>query len=252
MNDRQMFKALNGIDHKDEEVKEYIDLANISDKKISSITNDVKTKLAKEKFSEACIHVKEKILEKDEVIEKIVKATDPDMLAVATTANMMVGAPFMTGDGYSFNVLIFCTNKRIIIVNANYYNRMQGIKIYSNEEIKEINAGADVKKKYRFHFQLYYKRNKALAIGITLLALVAANALSKILAFVSYMLSSRSELVEKIVYYILIIPIAYFFLTRRKLQSEILIEFSNGKFKDLLIRNTDCDEIQEYLVSKYK
>ena len=251
MNDRQMFKALNGIDHKDEEVKEYIDLANISDKKIDSITNDVKTKLAKEKFSEACIHVKEKILEKDEVIEKIIKTTDPDMLAVATTVNVMVGAPFMTGDGYSFNVLMFCTNKRIIEVSANYYNRMQGIKIYNNEEIKEINVGADVKKKYRFHFQLYYKRNKALAIGITLLALIAANVLSKILSFVSYILLNRSELVEKIVYYILIIPIAYFFLTRRKLQSEILIEFTNGKFKDLLIRNIDCDNIQEYLSNKY-
>ena len=252
MNDRQMFKALNGIDHKDEEVKEYIDLANISDKKISSITNDVKTKLAKEKFSEACIHVKEKILEKDEVIEKIIKTTDPDMLTVAMGANIMVGAPFMTGDGYSFNVLIFCTNKRIILVNANYYNRMQGIKIYNKEEIKDMTVGEDVKKKYRFSFKLDYKRNKALAIGKVMFLLLMAHALSKILSFFAYMLANESDLIRSIIYSISIIPIAYFFLTRRKLQSEILIEFSNGKFKDLLIRNTDCDEIQEYLVSKYK
>jgi len=65
------------------------------------------------------------------------------------------------------------------------------------------------------------------------------------------MLSNGSELVKNSVYFISIIPIAYFFLTRRKLQSEILIEFTNGKFKDLLIRNTDCDEIQEYLSNKY-
>ena len=251
MNDRQIFKELNGINYDDDEIKEYMDIANIEENKLNSITKDVKTKLAKSKFREACIYVKERILEEDEVIEKIIKTTDPDMLAVATTVNMAVNAPFITGDGYSFNVLMFCTNKRIIEVSANYYNRMQGIKIYNNEEIKEINAGADVKKKYRFHFQLYYKKSKALAIGITLLALIAANALSKILSFVSYMLSNRSESVEKVVYYILIIPIAYFFLTRRKLQSEILIEFTNGDFKDLLIRNTDCDEIQEYLSNKY-
>ncbi|MDU5105696.1 hypothetical protein [Clostridium sp.] len=251
MNDRQIFKELNGVNYNDEEIKEYMDLTNIEDKKLNSITNDVKTKLAKDKFKEACIHVKEKILEEDEVIEKIIKTTDPDMLAVATGVNMMVNAPFMTGDGYSFNVLMFCTNKRIIEISANYYNRMQGIKIYNNEEIKEINAGADVKKKYRFHFQLYYKRNKALAIVTSLFLLVVANALSKILAGVSYMLSNGSELVKNSVYFISIIPIAYFFLTRRKLQSEILIEFTNGKFKDLLIRNTDCDEIQEYLSNKY-
>lgn len=252
MNDRQMFKELNGINYNDEEIKEYMDFTNIEDKKLSSITNDVKTNLAKEKLREACIHVKEKILEKDEVIEKIIKATDSEMLAVATGVNIMINAPFMTGDGYSFNVLMFCTNKRIIVVNANYYNRMQGIKIYNKEEIKEMTVGPDVKKKYRFHFQLDYKKNKALAIGITLLLLAAAHALSTILSVVSYMLLNKSELVKNIVYYSSIIPIAYFFLTRRKLESEILIEFSNGKFKDLLIRNTDCDEIQEYLSNKYK
>ncbi|MFU7517354.1 hypothetical protein [Clostridium sp. HCS.1] len=251
MNDRQIFKELNGINYNEEEIKEYMDLTNIEEKKLNSITNDVKTKLAKDKFKEACIHVKEKILEENEVIEKIIKATDSEMLAVATGVNMMVNAPFMTGDGYSFNVLMFCTNKRIIVVNANYYNRMQGIKIYNKEDIKEINVGLDVKKKYRFHFQLDYKKNKVLAIAIALLLLAAAHALSTILSSVSYMLSNKSELVKNSVYFISIIPIAYFFLTRRKLQSEILIEFTNGKFKDLLIRNTDCDEIQEYLSNKY-
>lgn len=251
MNDRQMFKELNGINYNEEEIKEYMDLTNIEEKKLNSITNDVKTKLAKDKFKEACIHVKEKILEENEVIEKIIKATDSEMLAVATGVNMMVNAPFMTGDGYSFNVLMFCTNKRIIVVNANYYNRMQGIKIYNKEDIKEINVGPDVKKKYRFHFQLDYKKNKVLAIAIALLLLAAAHALSTILSSVLYMLSNKSELVKNSVYFISIIPIAYFFLTRRKLRSEILIEFTNGKFKDLLIRNIDCDEIQEYLSNKY-
>ena len=41
------------------------------------------------------------------------------MLKIATGVNVMVNAPFMTGDGYSFNVLMFCTNKRIILVNVN-------------------------------------------------------------------------------------------------------------------------------------
>lgn len=252
MNDRQVFKELNGINYDEEEIKEYIDLTNIEEKKLNSITNDVKTKLAKDKFKEACIHVKEKILEEDEVIEKIIKATDSEMLAVATGVNIMINAPFMTGDGYSFNVIMFCTNKRIIVVNANYYNRMQGIKIYNKEDIKEITVGPDVKKKYRFHFQLDYKRNKKGAILKLIFLLLVAHLLSKIISVIPYLLSNGSELIRNITYFILIIPIAYFFLTRRKLGTELLIELSSGKFKDLLIRNTDCDEIQEYLSNKYK
>lgn len=252
MNDRQIFKELNGIDHKDEEVKEYINLANISDKKISSITNDVKTKLAKEKFSEACIYVKERVLENDEVIEKIIKTTDPDMLMTATAVNLIVNAPFMTGDGYSFNVLMFCTNKRIIVVYANYYNRMQAVTVYNKEDIKEITVGPEVKKKYRFKFQLDYKQSKKGAIVKLIFLLFMAHILSNIISLIPYLLANGSQLIRNITYFILIIPIAYFFLTRRKFGTELLIEFSNGKFKDLLIRNTDCDEIQEYLVSKYK
>ena len=52
MNDRQMFKELNGINYDDEEIKEYMDITNIEDKKLNSITNDVKTNLAKEKFGD--------------------------------------------------------------------------------------------------------------------------------------------------------------------------------------------------------
>lgn len=71
MNDRELFKELNGINYNEEEIKEYINFSNIEDKKLSSITNDVKTNLAKEKLKEACIYVEERLLEKDEVIEKI-------------------------------------------------------------------------------------------------------------------------------------------------------------------------------------
>ena len=252
MNDREILKELNGINYDEEEINEYMNFTNIEDKKLSSITNNIKTNLAKEKLREACIYVEERILENDEVIEKIIKGTDPEMLRAATAANLMINAPYMTGDGYSFNVLMFCTNKRIIAVNANYYNRMQGIKIYNKEDIKEINVGPDVKKKYRFHFQLDYKRSKIGAIASSLYLLLMAHLLSSILSVLPYRLSNGSELIKNITYLILIIPVTYFFLTRRKLGTELLMEFSNGKFKDLLIRNEDCDEIQEYLTNKYK
>lgn len=252
MNDREIFKELNGINYNEQEIKEYMNFSNIEDKKLSSITNDVKTNLAKEKLMEACIYVEERLLERDEVIEKIIKGTDPDMLRVATGVNLMVNAPFMTGDGYSFNELMFCTNKRIILVHSNYYNRMQGIKIYNKEDIKDMLVGKDVKKRYRFKIQLDYKRNKKGAIASLLFMLFMTHVLSNVLSKFAYMLLGESELIGAVTYFILIIPIAYFFLTRKKLESEVLIEFSNGKFKDLLIRNVDCDEIQEYLSDKYK
>lgn len=252
MNDRELFKELNGINYNEEEIKEYINFSNIEDKKLSSITNDVKTNLAKEKLKEACIYVEERLLEKDEVIEKIIKGTDKDMLRAATGVNLIVNAPFMTGDGYSFNELIFCTNKRIIVVYANYYNRMQGIQIYNKEDIKEMLVGKEVKKKYRFKFQLDYKRSKIGAIASALFIIFMAHLFSSIVSKVSYMLSGESELIKVMVYLILIIPIAYFFLARERFQSEVLIEFTNGKFKNLFIRNEDCDDIHEYLSNKYK
>lgn len=252
MNDRELFKELNGINYNEEEIKEYINFSNIEDKKLSSITNDVKTNLAKEKLKEACIYVEERLLEKDEVIEKIIKGTDKDMLRTATGVNLIVNAPFMTGDGYSFNELIFCTNKRIIVVYANYYNRMQGIQIYNKEDIKEMLVGKEVKKKYRFKFQLDYKRSKIGAIASSLFIIFMAHLFSSIVSKVSYMLSGESELIKVMVYLILIIPIAYFFLARERFQSEVLIEFTNGKFKNLFIRNEDCDDIHEYLSNKYK
>ena len=252
MNDRQMFKVLNGINYKDEEIKEYMDFTNMEDKKLSGITNDVKTGLAKEKLREACIHVKEKILEKDEVIEKIIKGTDPDGIMRAAAINTMMNAPFMTGDGYSFNVLMFCTNKRIIVVNANYYNRMQGIKIYEKEEIREMTTGADVKKKYKYKFSLDYRKNKKTAILKLLFRLFVIIGISRIFSIVAYKISNRSELIKAVILLISIAILSYLYLVNRRLDTELLIEFSNGKFKDLLIRNTDCDEIQEYLSNKYK
>lgn len=252
MNDREILKELNGINYDEEEIKEYMNFIDIEDKALLKITNDVKTNLAKEKLREACIYVEERLLEEDEVIEKIIKATDQEILKASTAANIMINAPFMTGDGYSFNGLMFCTNKRIIVVYANYYNRMQGIKIYKKEEIKEINVGPEVKKKYRFHFQLDYKGSKIGAIAKLIFRLLMAHVLSSILTLIPYALSNGSKLIRNMVYLILIVPIAYFFLTRRKLRTELLIEFSDGEFKELLIRNEDCDEIQEYLSNKYK
>lgn len=251
MDEREIFRELNGFNYKDE-INEDMDFANISDKNLSKITNDVRTKLAKEKLKEAEFYVEKNILGKGEVIQKVIKGTDIDMLKTATAVNVFMPVPFMNGDGYTFNRLIFCTNKRIIIVSANYYNCMQGIKIYNREEIKGMDIGKDVEKKYRFKITLDLKRNKSKkfkAILPFLFQIFCAYLISNIFSIVAYKLSDKFNFIRIIIFTISIIGFSYFFTTRRSLDTELLIELNDGSFYDLLIRNIDYKEIQEYLSS---
>lgn len=251
MNEKDVFKELNGINYREEEIDEYSDFIKNNNKNISKITNDIKTKLAKEKLNEAIIYVEKDILENDEVIEKVFKATDIDIIKAATAVNVVMSVPFMSGDGYTFNRLFFCTNKRIIIVSANYYNRVQGVKIYNREDIKQIDMGKDIKKKYRFKIILDLKRNKAKKIKAAVLPFIfeifCAYLISSVFSRVAYMISTKSNLIATIVFIVSILGFSYFFTTRRSLDTELLIELNDGNLYDLLIRNEDYKEVQEYI-----
>ncbi|MCR1950954.1 hypothetical protein NSA50_07745 [Clostridium sp. DSM 100503] len=252
MREKEIFREFNGINYKEEEINEYMNFADIANGKLSKITSDIRTKLAKNKLREVGIYVEENILEKDEVVEKVIKGTDIDMLMAATAVNVVMPIPFMTGDGYSFNRLIFCTNKRIIIVNANYHNSMQGVKIYNREDIKQIDMGKEIKKKYRFKILLDLKRYKSKRFKVVLKFLFqvfCVYLISNVFSKFAYILSDKSNFIRITIFMISIIAFLYFFTTRRSLNTELLIELSDGKFYDLLIRNTDYKEIHEYLSS---
>lgn len=250
MNEKDVFKELNGINYREEEIDEYSDFIKNNNKNISKITNDIKTKLAKEKLKEAIIYVEKDILENDEVIEKVFKATDIDMIKAATAVNVVMAVPFMSGDGYTFNRLFFFTNKRIIIVSANYYNRVQGVKIYNREDIKQIDMGRDIKKKYRFKMILDLKRNKTKKIKAAVFPFIfqifCAYIISNLFWLIAYKISFESKLIGIITFVISILGFSYLFTTRRSLDTELLIELNDGYLYDLLIRNVDYKEAQEY------
>lgn len=246
MSEREIFKQLNGINYEDKEINEYMKFANIEDKKLSSITNDVRTNLAKEKLKEAGIYVEENILEKGEVIEKVIKGTDIEMLTGITAMNAIMPVPFMTAEGFSFNRLLFCTNKRIIVINANYFNNMQGNKIYNREDIKVIYVGRDVRKKYKFKMSLDLKRNKLTAIGLLMIRVFASVALAFVFSTVADMLIGEIKYVKSIVFVVCMIGFLYFYLTRRNLGTELLIELNDGNFYNVLIKNIDYEDMQKY------
>lgn len=144
--DKEIIRLLNETNYNEKEIEEFMEFAKINDYKLEKITNDVKTKIAKDSFKKAGYFVKS-ILNENESIEKIIKATDIDLIEEYSMINASVKAPFITSDGYAFNKIIFITDKRIIILDSNYYNKALNYEIYDLDEIKNITIGKKNKKK---------------------------------------------------------------------------------------------------------
>lgn len=247
--DKEIIKLLNETTYDENEIEEFMEFANIDDYKLEKITNDVKTKIAKDSFKKVGYFVKS-ILNENESIEKIIKGTDIDLMEEYTAISAKVKAPFMTSDGYAINKIIFITNKRIIILDSNYYNKVLGYESYELDEIKNITIGKKIKRKYRLH-QFFKENSKLIKI---LFFLFAAIPILFGIGLVGYLVNelvrkfiTDSEFVLVTISRIIVFGSLYFIIFRSKLANEVLIELKNGKKYDIIIRNKDYKEIQDYL-----
>lgn len=247
--DKEIIRLLNETTYDDSEIQEFIEFANIDDEKLEKITSDVKTKIAKELFKKSGVFV-QSLLKENEKIEKIIKGTDIDLLEEATMINTFMLIPFMSGDGYSFSRIIFCTNKRIIILASNYYNKPLDAEIYDIKDIRKITVGKSIKRQYRL--KKLFKGDKSIAkvilapllslpmlFGITVTSYVFVQFINTFI--------TQSEIISKLSFWSVTLGFSYILIARPKLTTEVLLEIYDGNSYDIIIRNEDYKDIHKYL-----
>lgn len=245
---KEIAKLLNENTYDEDEIESYMNFSDIDDRSLDRITNDVRTRIARGGLKKSGLRAQE-MLEQGEFIEKTIKGTDIDVLEDSMMINMIAKIPFMSGDGYSFNRLMFCTNKRIIITSANYYNNPFATESYLKEEIKKISLGKKVKRQFRLKRLLESNLSLTKAL-ITLVAaipfLFSIGAAGGTLAAGIYF-ATKSEFLALLGFYSAILGLGYIVVVRPKLITEVLLETKDGKSYDVIIRNEDYKEIHEYL-----
>ncbi|WP_238882230.1 hypothetical protein [Clostridium sp. YIM B02551] len=251
--DKNILRLLNESAYEDSEVEEYMSFATIDDESLNRITNDIKLKIAKDALRESGVYV-ESILYEGEKIEKVIKGIDIDVLESGTMVNMMMPIPFMTGDGFSFNKLLFCTNERIIVISSNYYNKPLAIKSYIKEEIKKISIGKKIKRRVRL--KNFLKENISIAkVFVFLVSLMPILFGIGVTGYVVKMFIEEfiinSEFVSIMCARIIVLIFLLILIVRPKLVTEVLVEIEDGTSYDLIIRNSDYKDIHSYLYKSW-
>lgn len=222
-----LIKDLNGIEFSEEELNRYMEIADVSDEKIEKLSDNIKTKLAKDWLKQVYSKILS-LLDEDEKIEKEIKGLDKDNTsAVMATAALSRGA-FITSYDYAINKIMFITNKRIFIVNTNYYNRDFGYKVYHKDELKRIYNGKSIKGK----LTQADKRNLAIAYLVGFVGLI------QIRLWFSVLISL----------YILYMVVVYFIIkSNTKLAASTIFEFKDNSTFELVSNKIDVKEIERYL-----
>lgn len=239
---------LNESSYDEEEISSYMNFSDIDDESLNRITNDVRTQIARGGLKKSGLYA-EGMLEEGEVIEKTIKGTDIDMLEEAAMVNMAMHIPFMSGDGFSFNRLMFCTNKRVIIISANYYNKPLGIESYLKEDIKSISLGKKVKRQYRLN-RLFKSSVGCAEVFFKILAGIYILFIAGVTGYVfAIFINSitNSEFLSLLSFRIAVLAFIYILIARPKLITEVLLETKDGKKYDVIIRNQDYKDIHKYL-----
>lgn len=224
-----LIKDLNGIEFSEEELNRYMEIADVSDEKIEKLSDNIKTKLAKDWLKQVYSKVTS-LLDDGEKIEKEIKGLDKDNTnAVMATAALSRGA-FITSYDYAINKIVFITNKRIFVVNTNYYNRDLGYKIYNKSDIKKVYRSKNIKGNWS-------KADKN-TLGIAYL-----------IGFIGIMqIGLLMHILVALVMYILYMVMVYFIIkSNAKLGASTIFEFKDNSTFELVSNKIDIKELKRYL-----
>lgn len=121
MEEKVLFKSFNGVSYSDEEVQEYMDLGNLTEYDIATISGAVQTKLGLSGIRRSNGIVSDE-LDEDEKVEKIVKVRDIRAIKVLTISSMFGGTMGASMDYKIFDNMYF-TNKKLYFVDTNVVNQ---------------------------------------------------------------------------------------------------------------------------------
>ncbi|MGL4772756.1 MAG: PH domain-containing protein [Clostridium sp.] len=134
MDDRELLKALNGIEFDEEEIEECLNYDGISIDELKYKSSNLVTKSSQEYFEEQKQMVKS-LLDKDETMKAYVKGANIEMLRLGS---ILSGGTFKTND-IGFNYSMFITQKRVFVCDMNYYNsKTSDFKEIPLKDIKDI------------------------------------------------------------------------------------------------------------------
>lgn len=136
MSDNELMNFFNEIDYTDEEVENYMSIAEKNKGEFNNVLDNVRTKLERNGLINTN-HVIKLILKEGELLDGVVKVKDIKGLLGITVSSMTGGTIGKSNDYGVVNIFYF-TNKRIIIVNSNYINDIQAYKSIYLDEIVAI------------------------------------------------------------------------------------------------------------------
>lgn len=234
-------KCLNGMEFSESEIEDYMQKGSLTENQINSITNNIKTKLAKEKLDEAYKMVK-KELRTNEKIEEVIKGTDTEAILSTALIGVMAKGALIASYDYSVDKLVFITSERLIIVNTNHYNMYINMKSYELDEVKTVKLGKKVRRKYSLIGM----------IGVTIwvafmslvLAMITNYALTYIFPTAEYINSVGVSIILAAIYAPLAIKINP---TNIKDSNKVSIETSDAQKYELTIINKNSDDIKNRL-----
>lgn len=249
MEEKELFKSFNGINYSDEEIKEYINLGNMSSEDLSIISGAVRSKLGREGIKRSNKAVNKQLIQGEEV-NCVVKVRNVKVIK-ALTLSSAVGGTMGYGLDYGiFNTMYF-TDKRIFFVDQNVINspmfyrniredEVLGIR-FTNREIKIVN---DEEGKPRI--SLYTNRFKIFALIQLLLwiilFIVSLNFKTTIRSFdIAGLLGGIS------VFSLIIGLIGILKWIQDMVLDRIKIVLKNGYVWDVLIASYDYEKCRKYL-----
>ena len=120
MEEKDILNNLNGIEYSQEEIRQYLELADMEKEELSKISGVVKTNFALSEIYKINKNVL-KILEKGECLEKIIKVRNIKAIDAITLSSILGLTMFGSSEFGVFDIL-YLTNRRLILVNTNVTN----------------------------------------------------------------------------------------------------------------------------------
>lgn len=218
-----IIEDFNEVEFSQEEINKYKNTGNITEEKMLSLTNKVKDTFSKRNMEHITDDVKN-LLENDENIEEIIKGMDMDDIAFVTAFGKYA---ISAASEFTINKIVFITNRRIFIVDTNFYNKQFEFKEYKKSDIESIETNKKSSK-----MSLMDKLNLVMAYMAGF--------------FVSIILIPFG-IVIKTLFYILYMIITYKLIRKMSISSNnIAIEFKDGYVFEIISKDKFPEDLQKH------
>jgi len=242
MLEAELINELNGIEYSNEEIDDYLNWAEISEDELNKISGDIQTKLARKALRE-CGEFIESTMEKGEYTEAVIKGTDRDAIVYSAFLGMFMPGAFLLSGDYSFGYIMFITNKRLIVVNSNYFNKALGTRIYTREEIKNIRFKRILDRSKKGLIKNFLKNIITTPGGFVSVLFSIGVFSDRFFSLYDFEVDFYAKLVIKLAAVIALIISGI----EPDLETEAIITMKDGKKYDFLVRNANYKEILRYL-----